>query len=70
MAKATHVISDYENFIGIVWETKVGRIITLEGKINPKMGFQVRDCETNKDLIYCDFVDVLADILPLDQLKK
>ena len=67
MAKATHCIYDGENFKGIVWETKIGRIITIEGKINPQMGFMVRDIETDKDIISSDMVDVLAEILPFKE---
>lgn len=69
MAKATHAIWDGENFHGVVWETKIGRIITMQGSINPQMGFTVRDCETGEDVVSSDMVDVLTEILPFEEEK-
>lgn len=66
MAKATHYICDGENFKGIVWETKIGRIITTEGKISPQMGFTVCDIQTGENLISSDMIDVLTEILPFE----
>lgn len=66
MTKATHIITDHADFEGIVWETKIGRIITMKGNINPQMGFTVRDIETGEDLVSSDMVDVLAEILPFE----
>jgi len=72
MAKATYAIWDGENFNGLVWETEIGRIITIQGNINPQMGFMVRDCETGENVVSKDFVDILAEILPFEkeEIKK
>ncbi len=64
MAKALYGIRDYEDFEGVVWETKIGKIITFKGNINPQAGFLIRDCETGEDIVDEAMIDVLIEILP------
>lgn len=64
MAQATYFITDHADFEGIVWETKIGRIITMHGKINPQMGFSVYESGEDEPIVSSDMVDVLAEILP------
>ena len=70
MAKATHFITDHDNFQGIIWETKIGRIITFNGSINPQMGFSVYEAGNDKPIINSDMIDVLSEILPFDEITN
>ncbi len=70
MAKATHFIVDHDNFEGVVWETKIGRIITMKGNINPQMGFSVYEAGNDNSIVSSDMIDVLAEILPFDKENK
>ncbi len=64
MAKALYGMTDGDKFEGIVWETKIGKVITFKGNINPQAKFLIRDCETQEDLVNEDMIDVLIEILP------
>ncbi len=64
MAKVLYGMTDSDKFEGIVWETKIGKVITFKGNINPQAGFSIRDCETQEDLVNEDMIDVLIEILP------
>lgn len=63
-SKALYGFYDYDECIGLVWETELGKIVTLEGKLNLNNNLVIRDVETGKDIDDIDLRNVLISILP------
>lgn len=63
-SKLVYGVWDHEDFTALVWETELGRIVTCEGKLNPKNNLTIRSAETNEDVSNVDLRNVLMSILP------
>jgi hypothetical protein len=63
-SKPVYIISDYEQILGMVWETELGRVVTCEGKWNIKNNLSIRDIETDEEIKNIDLRNVLMEILP------
>jgi hypothetical protein len=64
--KESKVLYGFKNgydCIGLVWETELGKIITVEGKLDLTCDLQIRDIN-GKDLGDVDLRNVLMSILP------
>jgi hypothetical protein len=56
--------TDHDGFMGIVWDTALGKIVTIEGKLNPKSNLTIREVATGKDIGDIDLRNILMSILP------
>lgn len=63
MAELKYVIRNGNDFEGLMWKTKMGNIITMQGKININNGLEVIDIETHEIVKDIDLIDTLAEIL-------
>lgn len=60
-----YAIGDNEEFKGIVWDTELGKIVTLQGAINPQMDLYIYDIKTNQKIDNIDLRNVLMSILTI-----
>jgi hypothetical protein len=63
-------IHDGEDFLAMVWETDLGKVVTMQGKINPQMNLMIKDCETGEYVDEVDLRNVLMQILPYKLEKE
>lgn len=63
-SKAIYVFCDFEEIKGMVWETELGLVVTVEGQLNLQNDLTIRSCETGEDVANIDLRNVLMDILP------
>lgn len=59
-----YAIFDNEEAKGIVWETELGKIVTIQGLINPQMDLSICDIKTGQEIDSVDLRNVLMSILP------
>lgn len=62
-SKVLYGFWDREDCTGLVWETELGKIVTVEGKLNLKNNLSIRDTQGN-DIADVDLRNVLMSILP------
>lgn len=63
-SKALYAIGDSKEIKGVVWETELGKIITLEGKINIEDDLRIIDIQTGETISNVDMRNVFMSILP------
>lgn len=63
-SKPIYVLHDNDNFYGIVWETELGKIVIIQGKLNINNNLGVYDVETGQEIKDIDLRNVLMSILP------
>lgn len=63
MSKPILGFYDHDECTGIVWDTPKGKIVTIEGKLNPKNNLVIKNIETNETVDDIDWRDILSDIL-------
>lgn len=69
MAELIYGIFNGDNFQGTMWETKLGKIVTTQGKIDISNELKVVDANTGKTVKDIDLLEVLMEILPQDWSK-
>ena len=52
------------DFTGIVWETELGKIVTVENKMSVNGDLAIYNIETNEKVNNIDLRNVLMSILP------
>lgn len=70
MSKPIYAIAGAEEWIGLVWKTKLGMCVTLQGTINPSEWLTVIDLKTQEVVKDIDVLEVLMDVLPTDKLNR
>ena len=68
-SKPVYVAYDGEEFTAIVWDTELGKVITMEGKINPQMDLMIKDVVEDKYVQNIDLRNVLSPILTYKQIE-
>ena len=63
-SKPLYAFRDGEDCTGIVWETELGKIVTIQGNINPQMDLMIFDIAANEYIENVDLRNVLMSILP------
>jgi hypothetical protein len=63
-SKPLYGIRDSEDFMGLVWETELGMVVTCEGKWNIQNNLQIISVETGEDVGNIDLRNVLMSLLP------
>lgn len=62
-SKVLYGFWDGDDFSGIVWETKLGKIVTCEGKLNLNNNLMIKDAKNN-NVDNIDLRNILMEILP------
>lgn len=62
-SKVLYSFKNGDDCIGLVWETELGKIVTVEGKLDITCDLKIRDIDQN-DLGDVDLRNVLMSILP------
>lgn len=68
-SKAIYGFRSGEEFIGLVWETDLGLVVSYEGKLDLKDDLVIRSVETGEDVKHVDLKNVLMSILPVKRDK-
>ena len=63
-SKPLYAISDHEKVLGLVWETDLGKIVTVQGSFNIQHNLSIRDIHTGEEVNNIDLRNVLMEILP------
>jgi hypothetical protein len=61
-SKALYGFWDGEDCCGVIWETELGKIVTVKGNLNPQMNLEIRSVDGN-DCEDVDLRNVLMQIL-------
>lgn len=62
-----YVIDDYgDDYLGLIWETPKGQIITLERHIDPSRIIRVRDGEYGETIKEIEMISVIEEILNVE----
>ena len=70
-SKLKYVIDDYgDSYLGLIWETPKGQIITLERHIDPNRVIRVRDAETGDTVKQIDTLAVFEEVLNVECEKS
>ena len=64
MSKEKYVLVNGDDFSAIVWETSLGNVITVEGKLDIKNDLKIYDTYTGEMISNIDLREVLLSILP------
>lgn len=64
MSKEKYALINGDDFSAIVWETSLGNIITVEGKLDIKNDLRIYDVYTGEMISDIDLREVLLSILP------
>lgn len=64
MSKEKYVLINGDDFSAIVWETSLGNIITVEGKLDIKNDLKIYDAHTGEMISDIDLREVLLSVLP------
>lgn len=64
-SKPIYALSDLENFIGLVWETEKGIVVTINGELNPNNDIKIKDVTTGENIKDIDMRNVLMEVLGL-----
>ena len=64
MSKEKYVLINGEDFSAIVWETNLGNIITVEGRLDIKNDLKIYDARTGEIISDIDLRETLISILP------
>jgi len=59
-----YAIADRTRCLGIVWETELGKIVTLQDDISIQNNLSIRDIKTGDEVNNIDLRNVLMSILP------
>jgi hypothetical protein len=62
-SKLLYAMTDHEDFMALMWETELGNILTVEGKLDIKNNIDIRGIDGN-DINNVDLRNVLMSILP------
>ena len=62
-SKPLYGLCDLDEFIGIVWETEKGMIVTVNGNLNINNNLLIKDCKTGEEIKDIDMRNILMDIL-------
>lgn len=66
-SKLLYGIRDNCDFIGAVWETELGLIVSHQGKLDLNSDLQIRCAKTQEDIKNVDLRNVLMSILPINE---
>lgn len=64
-SKPLYVICDHSEALGIVWETELGKIVTIEGTINPNNNLSIKEIDSGEEISNVDLRNVIMSILPI-----
>ena len=64
MSKEKYVLVNGDDFSAIVWETSLGNIIIVDGKLDIKNDLKIYDVYTGEIISDIDLREVLLSILP------
>jgi hypothetical protein len=63
-SKVLYGFWDGKDFSGIVWETELGTVITMQGSLDPQQNLRIKSVD-GKDCEDVDLRNVLMSVLPL-----
>lgn len=69
-SEAIYGFRDGEDFIGLVWETDLGTVVSFEGKLNLNNNLQIVSAETQEEVDSVDLRNMLMSILPIKKESK
>ena len=65
MSKEKYVLINGDDFSAIVWETNLGNIITVDGKLDIKNDLKIYDAQTGEIISDIDLRETLMTVLPI-----
>lgn len=66
MKESTPIYAMYDgnNFMAIMWETELGKILTTQGNLNLNNNLRIRNISDGEDIDNVDLRNVLMSVLP------